>query len=69
MTEPSLVERYNYDAFTPANFEPWMLFDSSPPLGVTAPDFPLWDLNGKEVHLAEIFAGHRFTLIEFGSFT
>ncbi len=69
MTETALVERYNYDTFTPEKFEPWMNFDSSPPLGIAVPDFPLWHLDGNEIRLYDLFSGHKFTIIEFGSFT
>ena len=46
MTDPDLVDRYNYDEFTPEKFIPWMKFDASPPLGEGAPVFPIW--NGKQ---------------------
>ncbi len=60
---------YNYDAFTEAKVMPWLNFEGSPPLGETAPDFPLWHLDGSQTSLSEIFAVHRFTVVEFGSFT
>lgn len=40
-----LIQRYNYDAFTPEDFEPWMNFQANPPLDQPAPDFPLWRLD------------------------
>jgi hypothetical protein len=69
MTDVDLVARYNYDSFIPQNFEPWMNFDASPPLGQRAPDFPLWNQDGNETRLSEIWSGHVYTIIEFGSFT
>lgn len=42
MTAQDLISRYNYDAFVPENFEPWLNFEESPPLGRKGPDFPLW---------------------------
>jgi hypothetical protein len=69
MSEADLIRRYNYDAFVPEKFEPWMRFDESPPLGRPAPDFPLWDLEGREIRLSQIWSQHRYTIVEFGSFT
>jgi hypothetical protein len=69
MTDSDLLSRYNYDAFIPPNFEPWMNFDASPPLGVPAPDFPLWDLDGYETCLSAIWSRNAYTIVEFGSFT
>ena len=69
MTDPDLLARYNYDSFIPANFEPWMRFDQSPPLGEPAPDFLLWALDGGETRLSAIWAQHTYTVVEFGSFT
>jgi hypothetical protein len=69
LTDLTLVERYNYDIFTPEKFEPWMNFPSSPRLGLEAPDFPLWQLDGSETRLFDLFSSHRFTILEFGSFT
>ncbi len=60
---------YNYDAFIPEKFERWMNFDASPPLGLAAPDFPVWHLDGSETTLADVWATHTYTIIEFGSFT
>ena len=45
MSDNDLLNRYNYDAFVPEKFEPWMNFASSPPLGEPAPDFPLIHLD------------------------
>jgi hypothetical protein len=64
-----LLRRYNYDEFIPAKFEPWMNFDSSPALGVPAPDFPLWDLGQKETSLQQTISQNIYTVVEFGSFT
>ncbi len=69
MNASDLLSRYNYDAFVPANFEPWLNFEASPPLGQPAPDFPLWKLDGSETHLSKIWSGHTYTIVEFGSFT
>ncbi|MEE8523028.1 MAG: hypothetical protein V3T72_03780 [Thermoanaerobaculia bacterium] len=44
MSDAELLSRYNYDAFDPEKFEPWMRFDHSPPVGEKAPSFPLWRL-------------------------
>lgn len=69
MTDADLVRRYNYDEFIPAKFEPWMRFESSPPLGQPGPDFPLWDLDGAETRLSTIWSQNLYTIVEFGSFT
>lgn len=69
MSTTDLLTRYNYDEFVPAKFEPWMNFASSPPLGQVAPDFPLWDLNGKETSLSQVWSAYIYTVVEFGSFT
>ncbi|MBN1666801.1 MAG: hypothetical protein JW862_06920 [Anaerolineales bacterium] len=67
--DPDLVSRYNYDEFIPAKFEPWMNFDLSPVLGEPAPDYPLWDLDQKEISLRQILSQNLYTVVEFGSFT
>lgn len=64
-----LEQRYNYDEFVPANFEPWMRFDESPELGAPAPDFPLWHLDGSETRLSAVWSENDYTVVEFGSFT
>jgi hypothetical protein len=64
-----LLSSYNYDEFIPENFEPWLNFFSSPPLGLPGPDFPLWHLDGKETSLKDIWTQHTYTIVEFGSFT
>jgi hypothetical protein len=69
MTDTDLLSRYNYDAFVPKNFEPWMRFEESPPLGRVAPDFALVDPDGSEVRLKTVVAAHAYTIVEFGSFT
>jgi hypothetical protein len=69
MTNAELIARYNYDAFVPEKVLPWLNFEASPPLGQAAPDFPLWHLDGRRTSLAEIWAAHPFTIVEFGSFT
>jgi hypothetical protein len=69
MERLKLVERYNYDEFTAEKVLPWLNFESSPPLGQEAPNFPLWHLDGRRTSLSEIWAQHRYTIVEFGSFT
>ncbi|GAB4573591.1 MAG: hypothetical protein Kow0077_16460 [Anaerolineae bacterium] len=64
-----LIRRYNYDSFVPKQFEPWMRFDHSPPVGQPAPSFPLWTLDETETSLAAIWSEHLYTIVEFGSFT
>ena len=69
MPDADLLIRYNYDAFVPEKFEPWMRFNESPPLGEFAPDFPLAGLDGTATRLSEIWSLHAYTIVEFGSFT
>ena len=70
MSEANLTARYNYDAFIPKKFGPWMRFEQSPPLGAPAPDLPLWRLeDGEETSLSEVWSAHTYTVVEFGSFT
>jgi hypothetical protein len=69
MTDADLLTRYNYDAFVPEKFEPWMRFDQSPPLGQPGPDFPLTHLDGTATRLSAVWSAHVFTIVEFGSFT
>ncbi len=69
MTDPDLLTRYNYDEFVPAKFERWLNFAASPPVGGTAPDFPLWHLDGSQTTLAAIWSAQPYTIVEFGSFT
>jgi len=69
MAVDSLIEQYNYDAFIPTKFEPWMRFDQSPPLGEPASNFALWRLEESETSLKEIWTANDFTIVEFGSFT
>jgi hypothetical protein len=64
-----LLIGYNYDEFIPEKFEPWLKFEASPPLGQQAPDFPLWQLDGRPTKLSEVWANHIYTVVEFGSFT
>lgn len=68
-TDLELLASYNYDAFVPEKFEPWMRFDASPELGSPGPDFPLWDLERNEQSLHEIISENLYTVVEFGSFT
>jgi hypothetical protein len=70
MTNNDLLQRYNYDAFIPDNFGPWMRFDESPPIAQKGPTFPLWRLDDRsETSLEAIWAENKFTIVEFGSFT
>ena len=69
MSESELISRYNYDEFTVEKVLPWLNFESSPPLGQRAPDFPLWHLDRTETSLSEIWSEHSLTVVEFGSFT
>ena len=69
MLNPDVTAAYNYDLFTPEKVLPWLNFAGSPPLGKTAPDFPLWHLDGTATTLSEIWKQNRLTVVEFGSFT
>ncbi|MCA9983515.1 MAG: hypothetical protein KDE59_04450 [Anaerolineales bacterium] len=69
MTAADLITRYNYDAFVPDKFMPWMRFEESPPVGQKAPSFPLWRLDETETSLEELWSSHLYTVVEFGSFT
>lgn len=69
MAESDLTSRYNYDAFVPEKFEPWLDFENSPPLGRKAPDFPLWHQDGTETRLSVVLSQYTYTIVEFGSFT
>lgn len=69
MDQQQLIKKYNYDAFTKEKVFPWLQFDASPALGQKAPDFQLWDLEGSQTQLAEIWQSHKLTVVEFGSFT
>ena len=66
----TLLEKYNYDEFTPEKYQPWMRFDESPSIGTQALDFPLWKLKDQsEISLSAIISANKFTVVEFGSFT
>ncbi len=69
MEQASLIDAYNYDEFVHEKVDQWLNFESSPPLGVRAPDFPLWRLDGSQTTLSEIWSAHAYTIVEFGSFT
>jgi hypothetical protein len=69
MTETEIIYQYNYDEFVPHKFERWMNFDASPRLGAPAPDFPLWQLDGSQTRLSEVWLKNLYTVVEFGSFT
>ena len=64
-----IIARYNYDEFTKVKVLPWLNFKNSPPIGETAPSFPLWGLDGEETSLEQIWSANLFTIVEFGSFT
>lgn len=67
--ETTLSKKYNYDSFTPQNFQPWLRFDDSPPLGERGPNFSLWTLNKEKVVLSDLWGEHLYTIVEFGSYT
>lgn len=67
--DSDLLKRYNYDAFIPEKFTPWMNFDQSPRLGESAPDFSLWPLEGGETRLSAHWSQFTYLVVEFGSFT
>lgn len=69
MKASQLEKQYNYDAFIPENVNRWLNFDSSPPLGEQAPDFPLWNLEEMTTRLSNIWSQNLYTVVEFGSFT
>lgn len=64
-----LLTQYNYDEFIPGKSRRWLKFEASPSLGQSAPDFPLWSLEGEETRLSQIWSQNTYTIIEFGSFT
>lgn len=69
MADQELTTAYNYDAFVPEKFEPWMNFSASFPLGRKVPDFPLWQLDESQTSLLDELRQNRLTFVEFGSFT
>jgi hypothetical protein len=69
MSKDELLERYNYHSFIWELVDPWMRFHESPSIGETAPDFPLWHLDGTETNLRAIWEQNAYTLVEFGSYT
>ena len=69
MSDADLIARYNYDEFAPHNIVQWMNFDASPLFGQVAPDFTLWDLDGQETRLSDIWSANTYSVVEFGSFT
>jgi hypothetical protein len=69
MAETNLISRYNYDEFTAEKVLPWLNFKDSPPVGRPAPDFPLWQVDGRQTALSEIWSSYQYTVVEFGSFT
>jgi len=69
MTDPQLINDYNYDEFIPEKFERWLNFASSLPLGVKTPDFDLWRMDKSQTSLLQEIQNYKFTFVEFGSFT
>jgi hypothetical protein len=69
MGDAHLLTRYNYDEFVPEKYQPWLNFAASPPLGEQAPDFPLWDPDGRQTSLSALWARYTYLIVEFGSFT
>ncbi|RME85582.1 MAG: hypothetical protein D6775_02445 [Caldilineae bacterium] len=69
MSDQDLLRAYNYASFTRENVLPWLNFTAAPPLGETAPDFPLWRLDGTPTCLKSVWSRHAYTIIEFGSVT
>ena len=69
MSQSELVQPYNYAVFSEETVYPLMQFESSPRLGVPAPDYPLWDLDEQETTLGSLWKSHLFTVVVFGSFT
>jgi len=69
LSKQELIERYNYSVFAPENFQPLMQWDSAPSIGTNGPDFPLWTLDEQESKLSAIWSQHKYTIVEFGSFT
>lgn len=69
MVAEDLIRAYNYASFTLEAVSRWLRFDESPAVGTVGPDFPLWDLEGHEVRLREVWRQYALTVVEFGSFT
>ena len=69
MSNEAILTLYNYDEFVPEKVSRWMNFGASPPLGQTAPDFPLWHLDEGETSLLAVCKENLYTIVEFGSFT
>jgi hypothetical protein len=63
------IQAYNYDTFVEEKVAPWLRFDKSPPLGLTAPDFSLTTLDGRGIRLSEVWRKATYTIVEFGSLT
>lgn len=70
MERQTLIETYNRDKFLgPSSHAFPQTWESSPALGKKAPDFPLWSLDLAETTLSALWKSHRYTIVEFGSFT
>lgn len=63
------LSQYNYDEFIPNKVLPLLNFQNSPMLGSPGEDFPLWQLDGSETSLSQIWSQNLYTIVEFGSFT
>ena len=69
MSHAAQRDEYNYSEFTREWVEGWLSWDTSPPIGRPAPDYPLWELDGTETRLSDVWSLHTYTVVEFGSFT
>jgi len=68
VSEQDRISYYNYAMFGRQAFE-MLRWEHSPPIGRPAPDFAVWDLDGNETKLSDLWSQHTYTVIEFGSFT
>jgi hypothetical protein len=59
--DDQMISTYNYEEFTAKKVTPWLNFGNSPPLGIPAPDFPLWYLDGSSTTLSSFWANFRLT--------
>lgn len=69
MTKADKKINYNFETFSRESLMPIVDYGNSPLVGKAAPDFPLWDLEGNEINLAEFWKANDMIVIEFGSFT
>ena len=68
MADQDRISYYNYSVFGRQAFE-MLDWENSPAIGRPAPDFPVWDIDGNETCLSDIWLQHAYTVIEVGSFT